>query len=71
MVLQQDDEFNEIECFDAFMEIVAKHPIRQKPSEIEAYINDCKSFFRGIYNLGVIDGFNASADIDYKLKNEL
>ena len=52
-----DHGFSEIETLDAFMDVVHQHASKQKPSEIEAYLNDCKAFFRGVYNLGIEDGF--------------
>jgi hypothetical protein len=52
-----DEGFSEIETFDAFMEVVKSHTERQTPSQIENYINDCKAFFRSVYNLGIEDGF--------------
>jgi hypothetical protein len=55
--LYDEDGFSDIEAMDAFMDVVKSHESKQKPSEIEAYLNDCKSFFRSVYNLGIEDGF--------------
>ena len=68
LLSNNDAEFSEIECFDAFMEVVCKHSVKSTPSEIEAYINDCKAFFRGVYNIGMIDGFNIANDANNTLK---
>lgn len=72
MILEEDfaeDGFSDIEAFDAFMDVVAKHPNRSKPSEIENYINDCKAFFRTVYSIGVIDGFTTADNANNALKN--
>jgi hypothetical protein len=55
--LYDEDGFSDIEAMDAFMDVVKSHESKQKPSEIEAYLNDCKAFFRSVYNLGIEDGF--------------
>jgi hypothetical protein len=60
--LYDEDGFSDIEALDAFMDVVRSHETKQKPSEIEAYLNDCKSFFRGVYNLGVEDGFSLAIE---------
>lgn len=59
---ESGEDFNEIECFDAFMEMVNSHPVKKKPSEIENYIDDCKAFFRSVYSVGLVDGFNIAVD---------
>lgn len=64
-----DEDFSAIECFDAFQELVNKHKFKTKPSEIEAYIKECKYFFQSIYNFGLVDGFNAAIDADNNVNN--
>lgn len=65
------DDFNELEAFDAFMEIVERHPNRRKPTEIDAYINEASAFFRAVYNMGVADGFDVFLQADKTIKKDI
>ncbi|TVZ55625.1 hypothetical protein OD91_0880 [Lutibacter sp. Hel_I_33_5] len=50
-------DFNENDCIDALSDIQAKYKRLDKPSELLQYYNEVAALFRGVYNVGVDNGF--------------